>query len=424
MEDLGEQVPDHAVDMIFTDPPYIDELWEDAYRNLADLAARVLKPYGFLITYAPQAHLDEIIFILNHAGDRWVHGQLNYFWIIQSINKGPAAKAHKWNALCKHKPILVYQLIPDQGKIKAARRCFSDTVNGYRQKRFHPWQQSVHDVLGIIDRFMVPGEILLDPFAGWGTSLIAANLLGMEWVGFEIDPDRQRIATERLQQQPIALDAFGIEAEAAECEREPAPEQKDTSKQASIEICKVVKAKRPKGLVANGPLAPCLSCEAVARCLRHDPHAGCLREFLDFEKGIEEAKEAPAEEFVTVCPNVKSCRECPVKSVCGVPFDRDCIFCAVKLNCKHYGKPANNCLRKDPAPQPYVQHCCGTCGHHKGRKTFHDSCPRLGELLFKGGTKSAKVLMDETAATECEHWTDIPGYLYAGKKPEEQVTTV
>ena len=55
-------------------------------------------------------------------------------------------------------------------------------------------------------------------------------------------------------------------------------------------------------------------------------------------------------------------------------------------------------------PEPYVQHCCGTCGHHKGRKTFHESCPRLGELLFKGGTKSAKVLMEETAAIPCEHW--------------------
>jgi len=47
---------------------------------------------------------------------------------------------------------------------------------------------------------------------------------------------------------------------------------------------------------------------------------------------------------------------------------------------------------------------CGTCGHHKGRKTFHETCPRLGELLFKGGDKSAKVLMEETARTKCEAW--------------------
>jgi hypothetical protein len=74
---------------------------------------------------------------------------------------------------------------------------------------------------------------------------------------------------------------------------------------------------------------------------------------------------------------------------------------------------------KAKKPEPFVQHCCGTCGHHKGRKTFHDSCPRLGELLFKGGTKSAKVLMDETAATPCGYWTDIPGDLYVPEKIQD-----
>ena len=59
-----------------------------------------------------------------------------------------------------------------------------------------------------------------------------------------------------------------------------------------------------------------------------------------------------------------------------------------------------------PGAPAYVQKCCGTCGHHKGRKTFHEACPRLGELLFKGGTKSAKVLMDETASEPCPHWIE------------------
>jgi hypothetical protein len=57
-------------------------------------------------------------------------------------------------------------------------------------------------------------------------------------------------------------------------------------------------------------------------------------------------------------------------------------------------------------PQPYVQHCCGTCGHHRGRKSFEESCPRLGELLFRHGTKSAKVLMEETSREGCKFWFD------------------
>jgi hypothetical protein len=58
----------------------------------------------------------------------------------------------------------------------------------------------------------------------------------------------------------------------------------------------------------------------------------------------------------------------------------------------------------NPGPQPVQEGCCGTCGHHKGRKTFHESCPRIDELVFKKGPKSAKVLMEETQRERCEHW--------------------
>jgi len=373
MGEIGKRVPDQSVDLIFTDPPYVKELWENAYAELAMLAARVLKPGGFLITYAPQAHLADIMDLLRYSAP--MDEGLSFFWIISSLNSGPALKAHKWNAICLHKPILVFQ---NGSEVKGARRCFADVVRGLKQKKYPPWQQSVHDVLGIIDRFMAPGEILLDPYAGWGTTLIAANLLGMEWVGFEIDPDRQRIAMERLQQKPVDLQAFGIEADAAECKRETAPEQKDTSKQAAIEP---VKSPKLKKLIKN----LCDGCEAKDRCLRHEPHEGCLQEFLDFEKAIDEARpvELPA-----------ACLECEGRDECETHDPH--AGCLDEVNDKN--------LPDTDSSQPYVQHCCGTCGHHKGRKTFHESCPRLGELLFKGGTKSAKVLMEETQRESCEHW--------------------
>jgi hypothetical protein len=251
MNELGKQIPDESIDVIFTDPVYLKDVYEDAYANLAELACRVLKPHGFLFTYAPQTHLDTIIDLLRYSGDRGPCDKgLRYFWIIISLNGGQStAKNHQRNAICLHKPILVFQKSAEcdgWNNLNGARRCFADVVRGLRQKRFHPWQQSVHDVLGIIDRFMVQGEILLDPYAGTGTSLIAANLLGMEWIGFEIDPKTHAIAVRELQQQPIALEAFGVEAPAAECEREPAEVPKDTSKQAAIEAPEKISKKSKK----------------------------------------------------------------------------------------------------------------------------------------------------------------------------------
>ena len=253
MNEIGKRVPDEAVDVICTDPPYIKELYEQAYADLAALASRVLKPYGFLFTYAPQTHLDEIMDLLRFSTDGRQKEGLRWFWIIESLNEGQStAKNHQRNAICLHKPILVFQKVPPGENIRGARRCFADVVRGKRQKRYHPWQQSIHDVLGIISRFMVPGEILLDPFAGTGTSLIAGQLLGMEVVGFEMDPKTHAIAIRELQQQPVDLQAFGIEAPAAECQREPAEPVMDSSKQAEIEICKVAKTRKPSEEAVEG----------------------------------------------------------------------------------------------------------------------------------------------------------------------------
>lgn len=212
---LTERMQPESVDIIFTDPPYVSEpevegfpMWEWAYLRLAKIAGRVLKESGFVITYAPQAHLFDIMEILKCGCTCGIctndSPRLEYFWIIQSINSGPVVKAHKWNALCLHKPILIYQ----KGEFRSPSRCFADVIRGKRQKRFHPWQQSIQDVLGVLDRFMMPGQVLYDPFAGTGTTLLAGKLLGMQWIGAEIDKDTYKNALNQLSQTSFDLGTF------------------------------------------------------------------------------------------------------------------------------------------------------------------------------------------------------------------------
>jgi len=43
-----------------------------------------------------------------------------------------------------------------------------------------------------------PGGITYDPFAGSGTTLIAAHLEGMQWVGSELDQEYYNIALQRI----------------------------------------------------------------------------------------------------------------------------------------------------------------------------------------------------------------------------------
>ena len=50
-----------------------------------------------------------------------------------------------------------------------------------------------------------PGEVVLDPFAGSGTTLVAADLLGRHGVGVERSEEYCRIAERRLAQRPLPL---------------------------------------------------------------------------------------------------------------------------------------------------------------------------------------------------------------------------
>jgi len=45
-----------------------------------------------------------------------------------------------------------------------------------------------------------PGDLVLDPFAGGGTTLLAASKLGRTYIGFEINEKYARIAKRRLRQ--------------------------------------------------------------------------------------------------------------------------------------------------------------------------------------------------------------------------------
>ena len=307
-------------------------------------------------------------------------------------------------------------------------------------------QQSIHDVLGIIDRFMVPGEILLDPFAGTGTSLIAGQLLGMDVVGCEMDPKTHAIAVREMQQRPVDLTGFGIEDTAPDCERESVPEQKDTSRQAGIgdSVFESQPVKKPSlGVCAQGSCGdldwedqsclaagkPIADLDQCPKTIKKEPPKNCDTCKAGIFKGDTKiSMDCPFyPEIQSGNIDAEGLREDTKKSECGhwsAPGSPEKIpnvwgYCVGTRNCKNISTEDGVCTKTGmkvremtycPAaykdgPQPYIQHCCGTCGHHKGRKTFHESCPRLGELIFKGGTKSAKVLMEETAGGHpCLFW--------------------
>ena len=50
----------------------------------------------------------------------------------------------------------------------------------------------------VIEAFTEPGEIVLDPFCGSGSTLLAAKILGRRYIGIELDAGYAKAAQGRL----------------------------------------------------------------------------------------------------------------------------------------------------------------------------------------------------------------------------------
>ena len=70
----------------------------------------------------------------------------------------------------------------------------------------HPCPKPDAWARGLVAMFTKPGEVVMDPFAGSGTTLVAAKQLGRRAIGIEIEERYVEIAIKRLQQEVLPLE--------------------------------------------------------------------------------------------------------------------------------------------------------------------------------------------------------------------------
>src|ERR1035438_902129 len=70
----------------------------------------------------------------------------------------------------------------------------------YSGNKLHPTQKPLSVLLPMVETFSTPGGVVLDPFSGSGSSLLAAKMLGRSYLGIELDATYHAIASRRLEQ--------------------------------------------------------------------------------------------------------------------------------------------------------------------------------------------------------------------------------
>lgn len=174
--------------LVFTDPPYHDKHVE-RFRELGKFAMAHLEAGRFLCTYTGKLRLPSCVNALLEAGLEWV-------WIF-SVYHPFSKEKHLggiYNIAENWRPVLVFRK-PGPTWTPAFQQ---DVVRGERSKSHHDWSQDEQTPEQLIQSYTAPGETVLDPFCGGGTTPFVAKRVGRKCFACDIDITAVAMATERL----------------------------------------------------------------------------------------------------------------------------------------------------------------------------------------------------------------------------------
>lgn len=217
LEGLAE-IPDKSVDLIATDPPYFLSMGHAGYsknargnsdmlqsnRTFGDLAIakpfykqlfqefrRVLKPDG------------SFYFFTDWRGCAFYFPLINAELPVRNLivwdkSSGPGsyyAFTHELIIFGTYAPKLLHPGGTNVWRIQG----FSAGAKSKDGGKVHPTQKPVELLAKIIEDSTDPGAVVLDTFAGSGTTAVACIRTGRNYIGFELDEKYHAIALQRIE---------------------------------------------------------------------------------------------------------------------------------------------------------------------------------------------------------------------------------
>jgi site-specific DNA-methyltransferase (adenine-specific) len=176
----------NSIDFILTDPPYlvgyrdrngcsiVNDSNADWLKPAMTEAYRVLKPNRFAIMFYGWTRVDAFFTAWRNAGFRPV-GHIVFRKSYSSKSRFLRYQHEQAYLLTKGKPLLPKQPLADVMEMP------------YSGNTLHPTQKPAPMLAKLIRSFSLPGECILDPFAGSGSTCAAALLTDRKYIGMELD---------------------------------------------------------------------------------------------------------------------------------------------------------------------------------------------------------------------------------------------
>jgi len=192
-------LPTGSVDFVLTDPPYFVNYRDRTGRSLANdgeadmekvLAAfpeihRVLKLDALCISFYGWQAIDAFMGAWKSAG----------FTPVDHIVWRKEYASSRWYCSRRHEQAFVLA----KGRPPRPSQPLDDVRPWtYSGNRAHPTEKHIDVLKPLIEAFTQPGALVLDPFAGSGSTPVAAALARRRYIGIELEAKYCRHAEKRL----------------------------------------------------------------------------------------------------------------------------------------------------------------------------------------------------------------------------------
>ena len=239
--------PAECVDLVVTSPPYDDlrtyggHSWN--FETLAAQLVRVLKPGGVIVWVVADATVNgsetgtsmrQALHFLDACGlrlhdtmvyqtskppmnDRRYQAAWEYMFVLSkgepktwnpikmpTKHAGEKVSGTYWNTDGTMKPRHGRNPVADESVRENVWRIVERPGNGHPA----PFPESL--AKDHVTTWSNPGDVVLDPFSGSGTTCKAAKELNRQWCGIEINPDYCKIAEARLSQDVLQLETCAM----------------------------------------------------------------------------------------------------------------------------------------------------------------------------------------------------------------------
>jgi len=191
------------VDLILTDPPY--GIGEAAGKNRSRGKAAIAKDYGNKKWDNSIPDKQTFHLMLSGSKNQIIFGG-NYF--VEYLTNSPCWLV--WDKRNGKTDFADCELA--WTSFKTAVRKFDFTWNGMiregREKKYHPTQKPLLLFCRILANYSKETDTVLDPFLGSGTTALACEQLGRQWIGIEKEEEYCEIAAKRIRQEAEQLKLF------------------------------------------------------------------------------------------------------------------------------------------------------------------------------------------------------------------------